>query len=509
MQRVSSESLSLWALFQKIKSLEEGEVELIMSSVSPLLENLLALKILRDESLSFGKKITFLFEDQGFADLALLLNGSPSGVLASAAPVSAVEPTAGGPLAKELVSKSGLGSILRFPVLSWPRPKFKINRALFFLLVPLFIFLGGILALYFLSQVKISLFLNSESLSKTIDVLALPSADAVSENPPTIPALEISTSLQKSESSPSSGKKEVGEKATGSLTLYNKTASSVNFPAGTVLAKGRVNGDDLRFLTKEKVEVPARTADATAVSGYQPGTAGVNVLAEKLGDEYNLLAGETFNVGAKPTSDFIAQNTADLTGGSRRQVVVVTLEDQRKLYDQVLAFLKEELRKNALAKVVAGQVLDEESVTFETVVKSFDHGVGDEADRLTLSLEVRAKALSFLKSDLDSLSVRLLSSFVPDGYELFGGEQTVEISQTQSIEGKLKILARAKGFIVPKVDGLEITRKLTGQNVSFAKNYLGGLTKISSYSLERWPDFTFFPFLPFRGQNLKVEIIRK
>lgn len=501
MQRVSSESLSLWALFQKIKALEGSEIELVMSSVSPLLENLLALKILRDQLLSFGKKITFIFEDQSFADLVLLLNGLPSDLLTPAVPKDLS--------AKAAVSTPGPRSIFRFPILSWSRPKFKINRALFFLLLPLFIFLGGISALYFFSQAKISLFLNSESLPKTIDVWALPSADTVSEDPPTIPALEISTSLQKSESSPSSGKKEVGEKATGSLTIYNKTASSVDFPAATVLAKGRVNGDDLRFLTKDKVEVPARTADATAVSGYQPGTASVLVSAEKLGEEYNLLAGETFSVGVKPTSDFIAQNTSDLTGGSRRQVVVVTLEDQRKLYDQLLTHLKEELKKNTLAKVVAGQVLDEESITYETVVKSFDHGVGDEADRLTLSLEVRTKALAFLKSDLDNLSARLLSAFVPDGYELFGGEQTVEIDQTQSVDGKLKILARAKGFIVPKIDGLEITRKLTGQNISFAKNYLEGLTKINSFSMERSPDLSFFPFLPFRAQNLKVEIVRK
>lgn len=492
MQRVSSESLSLWAILQKIKSLEDQEVEVVFSAVSPLLENLLGLKVLKEAVERSGKKITFLFEDRNFLYLSPFLNRA------------LVKDEIGSEILPPPEEES-----LASPTVSRPGFRLKFDRRLLLFFVPVFLIGVSALSLYYLVTAKVTIYLDSESLAKNLEVLAQPGEKSLSREPPSIPASEITMSLAKSESSPSSGRKKVGEKATGKVTIYNKTTLVVNLPVGTILTKARINGDDLRFLTKVAVTVPARVNDAQAVSGYLPGTAEVDVTAESFGSDYNLTANSNFTLAGKPTSDFVAQNLGDLGGGSERQLTVVTSDDQRKLLETTAASLKDELKKSILAKVVSGQAADEESISFELVGKSFDKGVGEEADRLTLNLEVKAKALTFWQSDLKSLAARLLTSFVPEGYELFGSDQEVEIVKTEVSLPRLKILARAKGFIVPKIDPDEIKRKILGKGVDPARSYLNSLNKISSYSLQRTPDLSFFAFLPFRAKNLKIEVIRK
>lgn len=492
MQRVSSESLSLWAILQKIKSLEDREVEVVFSAVSPLLENLLGLKVLKEAVERTGKKLTFLFEDRNFAYLSPFFNE------AAIKGATAVE------VSPAVEEKSLAKDRFRFPGIN-----LKFNRRFLLLLVPIFLVVASILSLYYLATAKVVVYLDSEPLAKNLEVLAQPGQKNPAPEPPTIPASEISLSLTKSESSPSSGQKKIGEKATGKVTIYNKTTLAVNFPAGAILTKARINGDDLRFLTKAAVTVPARTDEAKAVSGYLPGTVEVDVGAESFGSDYNLPANSDFTLVAKPTSDFVAQNLGDFSGGSERQITVVTGEDQRKLLEATSLSLKDELKKSILTKVVSGQVADEASVSFDLVSKTFDKGVGEETDRLTLNLEIRAKALAFWQSDLKSLTASLLTSFVPEGYELFGSDQEIEIIKTEVSGTHLKILTRAKGFIVPKIDPDEIKRKILGKDVAFVSAYLNSLSKISSHSLQRTPDFSFFPFLPFRAKNLKIEIIRK
>ena len=511
MFRTNSDTASLWQLVKKIKNIEEPDVELVVSENCPLLENLLAFKLLVTEAASLGKTLLFKFEDKNFAFLSAALN-PPQEVPQEKEekPSVPAAPTYKMSAPEILPEKNSGKTALKLPKFSFNfKPKMSLGLPLGILV--LFLILAGLAAsyAYYIPKSLVSLTVDSEPLVRAIDVTASATASAGVGNAVVIPALEISTTSKRSESTSSSGKKDVGDKATGTVTIYNKTQASANLPASTFIIHGRVVGDDLRFLTKTAVTVPARTPNPLTVSGYDPGTASVDIAAENFGEEYNLASGDTFPVGSRSTNDFIAQNSGNFTGGTKRQAVVVTASDQKNLLDVLTVSLKDELKSTLLAKLVSGQNIDENSVSYKVTSKSFDHGVGEEASQLGLTLEMDASVMAFSQDELKNAVYGKLLTFVPDGYQLYGREQDVEVIEAKASGKVLKISARGKGFIVPKVDTEDVKRKILGKDTKYAESYLGSLSNISSYKIETPMKFGPFSLLPYRPQNLNVEVARR
>lgn len=511
---MNSDTAGLWQLVKKIRSLSDSEVELLVTENCPLLENLLAFELLKKQAEILGKNLTFKFEDRNFSFLTAALN-PPS---PAAAPVpktpAAPAPAEGAVSAAILPEKSS-----RSFALTWPKLSFNFNfKPRLSWIIPA-VALVSLLALggatyayvYFIPQSRVVLTVDSEPLVRAIDVTASATASAGLADAVIIPALEILASAKKSESTASSGRKDVGDKATGSVTIYNKTGSSVSLPAGTILTsnRGQVLGVTLKFVANAAVTVPARVANPLTVSGYDPGTVNADVTAQTFGDEYNLAAGDTFPVAGHETTDLIAQNTSNFTGGTRRQAVVVVAADQKNLLDSLTAKLKDELKSTLLSKLVSGQNIDENSVTYKVNSKSFDHGVGEEASQLSLALEMEASSMAFSQDELNNAVYGKLLTFVPDGYQLFGKEQGVEVLEAKASGKILKISARGKGFIVPKVSEEDVKRQIAGKSIKEAEAFLKGLSGVSSFKIENPVNLGPFSFLPVRPQNLKVEVVRR
>lgn len=504
MFRVSSENLNLWQLVNKLKKIEDGQVELILSQNSPLLENLLAFKIIKQVFLDLKKEITFSFEDKNFSYLDSALNPAAKIGLS----VLKQEKTTQSPVDLEENSSAESTPGRKFP---WTAIKFRFNLK-YSLLLPLILLLifGGISSYYYyVPKTQVSLVVDSESLARAFEVTASASSSSVLASGVIIPAIEISAAEKKNEATASSGKKDLGDKALGTVTVYNKTGTALNLPTGTILSKARVDGDDLRFLTKATATIPARTVNNLTVSGYDPGTVTVDVAAESFGEDYNLPAGSTFNVGNKLTNEFIADNAAPFSGGTKRQATVVVLSDQKNLLESLTKKLKDELKSTLLAKLISGQNVDENSIVYEVESKNFDHNVGEEVANLGLTLEIKASAVAFSQSDLKAAVYNKLLSYIPDDYQLFGDSQDVEIIETK-FQGKvLKILARGKGFIVPKIDVEEVKRKLLGKSLAFGEDYLKSLPNLSSFKIANPLKIGPFSFLPFRPNSLSVEVARR
>lgn len=510
MFRTNSNTLNLWQLVKKIKTIEENEVELIVSESCPLLENILAFKLLIDAAKSLGKTLVLRFEDKNFAYLDEALNPPPP-VLPKKEENSSIASSAPKKYGPGILPEKGSA----LPLLKLPNFSFNFKPRIP-LVLPL-LFLGFLLTLAFISafylylipKSLVSLTVDSEPLVRTIGVIASATASAGIADAVVIPSLEISATSKRSESTASSGKKDVGDKASGTVTIYNKTGNSVTVPAGTVLVHGRVVGDDLRFITKAAITVPARTGNPLTVSGYDPGTASVDITAEGFGEEYNLASSDTFPITKYSTNDLIAQNASNFTGGSKRQAIIVAPADQRNLLDILTASLKDELKSTLQSKLLSGQNIDENSVTYKVISKSFDHGISEEASQLSLTLEMGATVMAFSQDELKNAVYGRLLTYVPDGYKLFGQGQDVEVIEAKASGNLLKISARGKGFIVPNIDAEDIKRKLIGKNMTYARSYLGGLSNISSYKIENTIALGPFSFLPFRPENLKVEVVRR
>ncbi|MCL5970849.1 MAG: baseplate J/gp47 family protein, partial [Patescibacteria group bacterium] len=107
-------------------------------------------------------------------------------------------------------------------------------------------------------------------------------------------------------SAPATGKKEIGEKAKGNVTIYSRLTSEKTLTAGTVIA----SSNDLNFTLDSDVKLASSSADASS----DPTTAKVGVTAKSIGKEYNLPSNTKFTFGDLPATTIVAKNETAFGG---------------------------------------------------------------------------------------------------------------------------------------------------------------------------------------------------
>jgi hypothetical protein len=139
------------------------------------------------------------------------------------------------------------------------------------------------------------------------------------------------------------GSKDVGEKSKGQVVFRNcESMSAVTVAAGTaVSANGR------NYLTQSEVSVPGGSGGFGGCSS--PGvSSAVGIVAEDIGENYNTPSNTTFSVAGHASGSttvyFRANASTDITGGSKRQVKVVSADDIQKATDQLAQQNSDEIK---------------------------------------------------------------------------------------------------------------------------------------------------------------------
>lgn len=491
MLRLELKTQDFYEVYRKLRGGTADELLLEVFESCPFLENWLAFKIIKSEAKRLGRKVVFVGNVARLSRLVASLNEA----------TDSLGFVAGFDVAS-LLPKPTVSSRRR---LTWPKfPRFSVK----FLRVPwlplvllgLFLILGYSLY-YFLPKATIKLTVEAESLIKSVDVVASPSAQAVLTSLRVIPATQISVSSRKVASDATTGSKEVGEKAKGEMTLYNKIPSAKSLPLRTVLTKGRTQGSDLLFLTEGEILVPP----ASDVSGV----ATISALAEKIGDEYNISAKSILVVSGSSTNVLIAENNKEFSGGSRRKITVVTEEDQRRLLASSRLDLEKSLTEEIRGKVVTGQILDEGSLTFSITAQNFDKELLAEAASFSLDLEEKAVALVYSQEDLKNLLGTVLAEHVPEGYKLLDEAPEIEVASVLNRDENLFLGTKVKGFIVPSINEPKIRADLAGLPLSRARQILDGLGIASSYQIIVAPRLPWVDALPRNRDSIKIEVERR
>ncbi|HET6746991.1 MAG TPA: hypothetical protein VFH06_02700 [Candidatus Saccharimonadales bacterium] len=133
------------------------------------------------------------------------------------------------------------------------------------------------------------------------------------------------------------GSKETGEKAKGQMTLNRTSVSSnpISVPAGTSFSYGNYTF----------VSTQSATLNGTTIGpgGIVQDSATVGVVATAIGDDYNLSA-RTYQ---SSVSGLSAQGS-DMSGGSKRQIKVVSNDDVQKAADQIAQQSSDDIKKQLM-----------------------------------------------------------------------------------------------------------------------------------------------------------------
>lgn len=360
-----------------------------------------------------------------------------------------------------------------------------------FALVPLAFFL--LLLIYYLFFLKgtVVLSVNPKIVEKTQDITFSDSSN-FEEN--TIKGEFVAQGEEGTISIATTGKKETGDKAKGTVTIFNSSKTTITFPVQTTITSS--NGLD--FLTLDKITVASESADVPPVAGK----VNVNVEAKKFGTEYNFPSGTKFlNVGGN--SDVSAKNDNPFSGGTKKEIQVVSKEDVAKLEENLIKSLEEKAKEDVSAKLSDSKDLLPEFIDETLEKKTLDKDVDEEAKTVKLTGTVAFEFLTYEKDEF----INYLKTIFPS--DQFFDENNLEIKFEDINKNKNEVATKAnvKVKIVPKIDRESLLRKISGKSFEKAREEILKISQVEDAEIRFSPNLGFLPnFLPRNSKNININI---
>lgn len=371
-----------------------------------------------------------------------------------------------------------------FSSLSFPKiPKIPKAGIIILIALTVLILMAGLVgASWFLPTAQVNLFLQTKNQEQQLEVTLDPKLK-----------WEIDENL--TQKATVTGKKLVGDKAKGVVTIYNKTQSSKIFKAGTII----VSSSKLKFTLDSDVTLASASASDPTVPPVF-GKADVNVSASDIGPEGNLGVGQIFTVSDLTTDQYAAKNSVAFSGGTSREISVISRIDQDNLLTSAQAQLAEKAKKDLLGKLQSGENLFEQTLTGTITQKKFDKEVAQEGTEVNLDLTMHFSVLGYRQEDL-------FTGPIPQGYEISKDSLKVEIIDLQkNKDNTYKLKANLKVSFLPKINMVEIKKNLAGKNLAQVDIYLRSLGNLSGYEVKF--QRTFFlskNILPHSSKNIVIE----
>jgi len=381
--------------------------------------------------------------------------------------------------------------------------RFRLKRRLPLLPVLGLIFLLFIGGLFFflywrLSKAEVVLFIKPQVLEEEFVIKLDPSLTVADKEELALPAQKVKVVEEAEKTALATGTKLIGEPAKGEVKIFKSPEPTKTFPAGTVITS--ISG--FEFSLDEEVMIASRSGASEVPSVV------AKVTALKIGAEGNLATDTEFTVANFSKADYEAKSETAFTGGSSREVQVVSAQDQEDLVDELTAELKLGALEGLKAELDSGQQLIEDSLATSVVEKIFDHKKGEEADEVNLRLKLAFSVLSFKEEDFKNLIREEIQNDIPGGFNYQEEQSEVNfILEEINKDGMAIFTARFKANLVPQIDLEEIRENLVGKRPEAARTFLQGLSHITFFDVKLSPPLpNWLKTFPKVAKNIKIEI---
>ena len=366
---------------------------------------------------------------------------------------------------------------------------FKYSKNIF-LFVGVFLILTAVYVIeLFFHKTEIIITLPSQSIEKSLTL------DNIK---PDISTKSTSFTVSKK----TTGKKEIGEKAKGEVTIHNFSAAEIQFDNST-----EITTSNLTFVldSDTKVASASLTSDASA---KLPGKTKAKVTAEVIGDEHNILANNRFKIEDLPEADYFAINENAISGGTKKEVKNVSESDisslEKEVQKQAEAFKKDKIdpgfRKNhTLVNQLGG---------IDLANLNYDKELGEEASTLTL----KAKAnITYVGLNNDDVIKKILSQLNKDIEKNYVVEKDNITYKTKSAEQtkdefifEIDVEARAS----EKINLSEIKSSVSGKNIKQIENIINKNYEAKKIEVNIENPIGFFKFwTSFFKKNINIRVI--
>ncbi|MFH1959195.1 MAG: hypothetical protein ABIJ22_02620 [Patescibacteria group bacterium] len=353
-------------------------------------------------------------------------------------------------------------------------------------------------------QAQVIMSLDTQTISNETTVILDPDIASSDTEKLILAATTIKNQTSGSQTKEATGTKLVGDKATGKVIIYNTTDGEKIFEKGTKLTKG-----DLAFTLDEEVKVAS--ASVKEISGGESkeyGKTEANVTALNIGSDYNLSKETELQIASFDPGTYSATTIEAFTGGSSREIRVVSLGDKEELLEELTQKLIAKANKVMQAEMDNGCYLVETNMA-QVDKKLFTAEIGDEVGSVTLDLELTAQALSYETKDLIPLAQKVLEAKIPQGYTLANSEPQIlsapdqEATKSGAVTLVVNITAQAK----PDLNLDDLKQVILGKKINEAKQVLVANDAVNSVEVRFIPEFAirFYPRMPKDPAKIEIQ----
>lgn len=351
---------------------------------------------------------------------------------------------------------------------------------------------------YIFHSARISIALPSEKISDSYNLEAPINTSIGSQ----LSVAKKTVQLELTDKVATSGKREVGEKAKGTVILNNLELRSITYPAGT-----KMTVDGKTFTLDSEVTIGSASSN---FNSRQAQTKEANVTAEAIGSEYNISDDKQMSIEGASSGN-IAVSKGAFSGGKKEELRTVATKDIDSLEDRVLKKGKESSNTEISKQLKSTEKLIENLTEVAVDSSEYTGEVGEEADEVSITAQVNIEYYVYDEDQLQKELISKLGKEVPQGFQIGTGNVTYKLQEANKNKDDdgvtLEIRSDAKA--VKQVEQERIIKRITGKTITSAKQIIQDEFEAERVDIEKnaSPLLVFNSMLPFHAKKIEIEFI--
>jgi len=282
------------------------------------------------------------------------------------------------------------------------------------------------------------------------------------------------------------GRKQVEEKATGKMIVYNSYSSD---PQPLVVRTRFLSSDGKLFRTVKRIIVPG----AIIVEGQiVPSSIEADVIADQSGPNYNIEPVKLFTIpGFKKCCPekykaFYGESKESMSGGFIGEVAYPTQKNLDAAKAEVSKTLEDNLEATVYSQIPAGFKILDDAVKFEILTYSINKEV-DVEDKFSVFGEAKMTMVGFKEESLLKILSKRAEDKAGADFEVKNIGLKYGLARTDFQGGKMSFLVNFKADLSYRVDVESLRNRIVGKPEIDLKAIIFSLPGVESAIVSLWP----------------------
>lgn len=367
------------------------------------------------------------------------------------------------------------------------KPKIKKLKAKTYILlaVSLIILVGVVYsAIKFLPKAEIKIVTKKSNWDYIDSVMAGKEFPEINLVEKYLPAEMFSVPKNYNFSFPATGKKDVEEKASGEITVYNAYSSD----SQVLVANTRFKSPDGKtFRLKERVVVPG----AKIIGGkITPSSVNAVVVAEEAGPKYNIGPVSRFSIpgfeGSPKYEGFYASSERAMTGGFIGEKAYATEEDIAKAKEEALVKFENYINSSFSETIPSEFKVIEGAGKLNILKEEINENVNEKGE-FTIFLKGESLNIGFRESDLNTLLKMLAKNDLGEDFEIKTYTLEYGVGRADFDKGEISFSVDFRGVFEKPVDIEDFKTQILNKDEGQLKMLVSLMPNIQKTTISFWP----------------------